>query len=55
MLPLNVIHDPDALRDPYALISLTACRNSHISYNTNATYPRIIGCWEPCEHQPCRH
>ena len=44
MLPLTIIHDSDVLRYPYALISLAACRNSHIPCNTNATSSQIIGC-----------
>jgi len=52
MPPLTVIHDSDVLRDPYALISLAACRNSHIPYNSNAAYPPIITCSDLCEHPP---
>jgi hypothetical protein len=54
MHPLTVIHDPDVLPDRYALISLAACRNSRIPYDTNATYLRLIGSSRLCEHQPCR-
>ena len=52
MLRLTIIHDPDVLQDRYALISLAACRNSHIPCNTNATYPQLIGCSDLCEHPP---
>lgn len=52
MLPLTIIHDPDVLRAPYALISLAACRNSHIPCNTNATYPQIIGRSDLREYPP---
>ena len=55
MLPLTAIHDLDVLQNPYALISLAACCNSHIPYDTNATYPQFIGCSELCQHQPCHH
>ena len=54
MLPLTVIHDPGVLRDRSALIPLTACRNPCIPYDTNATYLRLIGSSQLCEHQPCR-
>ena len=52
MLPLTIIHNPDVLRDPYALISLAACRNARIPYNINATCPRIIDRSDLCEHPP---
>ncbi len=54
MLPLTVIHDSEVLRNPCAIISLTACRNSRILYNTNATYPQIIACSDLCGHPPCQ-
>ena len=55
MLLLNVIHDLGVLRHRYALISLAACRNSRIPYDTNATYPQFNGRSQLCEHPPCRH
>ncbi len=52
MLPLTVIHDLDVLQNPSALISLAACRNSHIPYDTNANYPQLIGCSELANISP---
>jgi hypothetical protein len=40
MYPLTVIHDPDVLRDRSALISLTACHNSHVPHDPNALIRR---------------
>lgn len=44
MLPLSVIHDPHVLRNPCALNSLSACRTSYSSSNTNVTDPPSISC-----------
>ncbi len=54
MLPPPVIHDPDVLRDRSALISHTACRNSHIPHDPNAADPQNIGPAELAGRQPRR-
>ena len=52
MHPLTVIHDPDVLSDRYALSSLAAYRNAHISNNSNATLRPIVGVSTRHQHPP---
>ncbi len=55
MFPLTDIHDPTVLPGLHALTSLATSFNSHIQYNSNTTYPQIIGCSRRCQPQPRRH
>jgi hypothetical protein len=55
MFPLTDIHDPTVLPGLHALTSLATSFNSHIQYNSNTTYPQIIGCSRRCQPQPGRH
>jgi hypothetical protein len=50
MLPLSVIDDPNVLRNPCALNSLSACRISYSPYQTNADDPPLNGCSDLCDH-----
>ena len=54
MLPPIILHDPNALRELYAPISLSACRNSHSPCHTNITDPPNIGCSQLSHHPSCR-
>ena len=53
-LAQTLIHDPDVLRDRSALISLTACHNSHVPHDPNTPDPQILGCSNACQDRPRR-
>lgn len=52
MPPLSVIDDPNVLRNPCALISLSTCRIWYSPYHANVDDPPIIGCSELADHPP---
>ena len=55
MFPLTDIHDPTVLPGLHTLTSRATSLNSHILYNSNTTYPQIIGCSRSYQPQPRRH
>ena len=54
MFSLILIHAPHVSWDRYGLISQTARRNAHRSYNSNTTLRPVLGVLTHHQQPPCQ-